>query len=98
MSDQHVPLVDTITQLLERSSTARVFTVAGLHTGRSVLSNFFRVAVSKGLIPDDEDILEHNVTSEETRPWQAERIGEDIVERKQWLVVARLRWSNLIPT
>jgi EEF1A N-terminal glycine/lysine methyltransferase len=98
MADQHVPLVHTVTQLLERSSSARVFMVAGLHTGRSVLSNFFRVAASKGLIPDDEDILEHNVTSEEARPWQAERIGEDVVERKQWLVLARLRWSNLTPT
>lgn len=98
MSDQHVPLVNTITQLLDRSPTARVFMVAGLHTGRSILSNFLQVAASRGLVPDDENVVEHNVTNQKTRLWRAERTGEDIVERKQWLVVAGLRWNNLIPT
>ena len=96
MSDQHVSLIKTITQVLDRSSSARVFVVAGLHTGRCVLSNFFQVAASEDLIPDDEDIIEHNVTTQKTRPWRAERIGEDLVERKQWLVVAQLRWSNSV--
>ena len=96
MSDQHIPLVKTIAQVLENSPRARVFVVAGLHTGRSVLAAFFRIAASEGLIPDDQDVIEHNVTTQKTRPWKAERVGEDLVERKQWLIVARLRWNDSI--
>jgi len=92
MSDQHEALVWSLTHFLEKSSAARVFMVAGLHTGRSVISNFFRVAGSRGLVPDDNGIEEHNVVNGITRGWEEERGIEDLVERKQWLVVARLKW------
>jgi EEF1A N-terminal glycine/lysine methyltransferase len=90
--ERHEPLVSTLTHLLERSPTARVFVVAGLHTGRSVISNFFRIAGSRGLIPDDNGITEHNVVDGRERTWKEQRRTEDVVERKQWLVVSQLRW------
>ena len=96
MPDQHVPLVRTISRMLEHSSSARVFVIAGFHTGRFILANFFCIAASEGLIPDEEDIMEYNVTTQKTRPWKEDRIDEDVIERKQWLVVALLRWRNLI--
>ena len=92
MPDQHNALVWSLTHFLEKSSAARVFMVAGLHTGRSVISNFFRVAGSRGLVPDDNGIEEHNVVNGITRGWEDERGVEDLVERKQWLVVTRLKW------
>jgi EEF1A N-terminal glycine/lysine methyltransferase len=92
MSDQHDALVWSLTHFLEKSSTARIFVVAGLHTGRSVISNFFRVAGSRGLLPDDSGIEEHNVFNGITRGWKEGRGMEDLVERKQWLIVTRLKW------
>ena len=67
--------------------------VAGFHTGRRVISDFCRVAAIHGLLPDDEGIREHNVVSGLTRQWEEDRGMEDVIERKQWLVVARLRWA-----
>ena len=94
MSDQHEALVSSMSQLLERSVSARIFIVAGMHTGRSVVSNFFRIAALYELIPDNDGIKEHNVVSGITRPWKDNRGAEDIVERKQWLIVAKLSWSQ----
>jgi hypothetical protein len=66
--------------------------VAGLHTGRTTLSSFFQIAESQGLVPDDYGVREHNVVSGRDRPWAKERGTEDAIERKQWLIIARLRW------
>ena|SRR5271155_852529 len=94
MSDQHSALVCTLSHLLERSASARVFVVAAFHTGRSVLSNFLRTAGLQRLIPDDCGIQEYNIIDGSTRLWKEDRGMEDIVERKQWLIVARLQWDQ----
>jgi predicted nicotinamide N-methyase len=95
ISDRHEDLVRSLCRLLERSTTSRIFFVAGLHTGRSVIANFFRVAASQGLTPGEDGITEHNVINGCNRPWKEERGKEDTVVMKRWLIVARLRWFHL---
>lgn len=81
---------------LSLENKARVWVIAGFHTGRAKLSEFFDVAAEEGL--GVEDIWEKDVNGEE-REWAKERDGggEDVTGRKKWLVVATLRrrrsWS-----
>lgn len=93
MLDQHENLIHSLSGLLEHSATARVFMIAGFHTGRAVLAEFFRIAALHSLIPDD-DRIEYNVVSGVSRPWEDDRGAEDVIERKQWLVVAKLKWNH----
>jgi nicotinamide N-methyltransferase len=93
MSDQHGALVASLSLFLERSSSSRVFLVAGIHTSRLVLASFFNIAASAALVPDEDGIFENNVITGAQRVWAEDRGSEDSVERKQWLVVTRLRWS-----
>jgi hypothetical protein len=80
-------------ELLDHTFTTRVLVVAGLHTGRNVLSHFFRIAEEKGLVADDEGINEMNVIDGTVRPWSEKRSEEDIVDRKKWLIISKLRWK-----
>jgi nicotinamide N-methyltransferase len=93
MSDQHCALVESLGLFLERSPSSRIFLVAGIHTGRPVLTSFFKIAASSGLVPDEDGIFEHSVITGVQRIWEDDRGSEDSVERKQWLVMAKLRWS-----
>jgi EEF1A N-terminal glycine/lysine methyltransferase len=93
MSDQHCALVKSLKLFLEQTSSSRIFLVAGIHTGRPVLTSFFKTAASSGLIPDEDGIIERSVITGVQRAWVEDRGLEDLVERKQWLVVAKLKWS-----
>ena len=93
ISDQHGPLVATLSQLLDRSASARVYVVAGFHTGRSTLANFFYLAELHGLVPDEDKIEEKNIINNSTRPWADDRGIEDTMEQKKWLVIAKLKWA-----
>ena len=95
MFEQHNALIQSISLLLERSSLARLFLVAGIHTGRAVLSHFFHIAELTQLGPDDDGIVEYCVIDGSTRPWRKDRGPEDVLERKRWLIVAKLKWNNL---
>jgi nicotinamide N-methyltransferase len=95
MSDQHTPLVETLCQLLDRSASARIYVVAGFHTGRSTLAHFFHLAESKGLVPDEDGIEEKEIINNSSRTWKEDRGTEDTVERKKWLVVAKLKWLSV---
>ena len=46
----HDALVKSITALLARTPSARVYMVAGLHTGRATLVHFFRRMLASGLV------------------------------------------------
>ena len=94
MTHQHRALIASLSLFLERSVSSRIFLVAGLHTGRAVLASFFEIAASSGLVADENGIFEHSVITGGQRIWKADRGSEDLVERKQWLVVARLKWST----
>lgn len=75
---------------LSFNATARVWIVAGFHTGRANVASFFEVAVEAGL--EIEEIWERDINGGE-REWMTERDSqaEDVTERKKWLVVAILR-------
>ena len=86
---QHRNLARSMLQFLSYAEHARVWVIAGFHTGRAKLAPFFDVAIDEGL--DVEHIWEQDADGSK-REWQAQRDGdrEDVTERKRWLVVAVL--------
>lgn len=76
---------------LADDSSARIYVIAGFHTGRARVAPFFEETVpSVGLEVDE--IYEMNAEGKR-RSWAKERDGgaEDVTERKKWCVVARLK-------
>ncbi|KAF2713049.1 hypothetical protein K504DRAFT_128687 [Pleomassaria siparia CBS 279.74] len=90
MSDQHDNLAQSMLHFLSESPDARVYCIAGFHTGRTRLAPFFQeVAPESGL--EIEEIYEMDGMGK-CRVWVNEKSGvEDIGERNKWLVVARLK-------
>jgi hypothetical protein len=76
---------------LSNSPEARIYCIAGFHTGRAKLAPFFEEVVPKSGLAIEE-IFEMDADGKR-RKWKSERDGgrEDIGERKKWLVLARLR-------
>ena len=87
---QHVNLVLSMLHFLSHEQDARVWVIAGFHTGRAKLAPFFEVAMEHGL--EIENIWERDADGQ-LREWTHVRDGgkEDISGRKKWLVVAILR-------
>lgn len=87
---QHQNLARSMLHFLSDEPNARVYVLAGFHTGRAKLAPFFEVAEEEGLEVDG--IQEIDVAGN-MRPWTKEREGgrEDVTERKRWLVVAKLK-------
>lgn len=73
----------------KKKKKARVWVVAGFHTGRATLASFFEVAHDAGL--EVKRIWERDVQGNE-REWVKEPQSrlEDIATLKRWLVVAIL--------
>lgn len=90
MPHQHENLVSSMLHFLSLSPDARIFCIAGFHTGRAKLAAFFDVALEKGL--QVEEMYEEDDTGVR-REWRKERDGgaENHTERKKWLVVCRLK-------
>ncbi|QIW95584.1 hypothetical protein AMS68_001102 [Peltaster fructicola] len=91
MPSQHENLVHSMLHFLSASDdSARIFAIAGFHTGRARLAAFFTEAQSQGL--EIDEIYEEDAEGRR-RTWQEERDGgrEDHTERKKWLVISRLR-------
>jgi nicotinamide N-methyltransferase len=88
MLDQHANLQRSISYFLHHEG--RAWVIAGFHTGRAKLSNFFREEElrEKGL--EVERIWERDAEGHE-REWVVDRGVEDVTGRKRWLVVAVLR-------
>ncbi|CAK4031637.1 Hypothetical predicted protein [Lecanosticta acicola] len=89
MPHEHENLVKSMLHFLDWSHKARVFVVAGFHTGRAKLAGFFDEATLQGLAI--EEIYEENAEGDR-REWQKERDNglENVTERKRWLVIAIL--------
>ena len=85
MPNEHRSLVQSMLHFLSMAPGGRVFAVAGFHTGRTKLANFFDVAIREGL--KIEEIYEEDDRAM-TREWMKER---DDPDRKKWLVIARLK-------
>ncbi|EMD00657.1 hypothetical protein BAUCODRAFT_55401, partial [Baudoinia panamericana UAMH 10762] len=90
MPGQHHNLVLSMLHFLTVDPRARIFVIAGFHTGRAKLAAFFDVALAEGL--NVEEIYEEDAEGIQ-REWASERDGgrEDHTERKKWLVIARLK-------
>ncbi|RPA80093.1 hypothetical protein BJ508DRAFT_240194 [Ascobolus immersus RN42] len=85
MGDQHTNLAKSIHHFL--SPAGKVLAIAGFHTGRQKVADFFRVCKEEGLVL--ESIVEVDVEGG-TREWEESRGWEDPVERKRWLTVGVL--------
>ncbi|KAF2502589.1 hypothetical protein BU16DRAFT_587888 [Lophium mytilinum] len=88
---EHQSLARSMLHFLSPSPDARVFVIAGFHTGRAKLAPFFEEVVGEeGL--EIEEIYEMDANGVR-REWRPERDGglENMGERKKWLVVCRLR-------
>jgi nicotinamide N-methyltransferase len=91
---EHETLARSMLHFLSLSPKARVFCIAGFHTGRVQMAPFFeKVVPTSGL--EIEAIYEMDENGVR-RPWKAKREGvvEDVGERNKWLVVARLKWGS----
>ena len=92
---QHKNLARSMLHFLSNEEDAKVWIIAGFHTGRAKLAPFFDVAAEEGL--EIDTIWEQDANAEE-RQWQKERDGgrEDISGRKKWLVVAILQRRQVL--
>jgi EEF1A N-terminal glycine/lysine methyltransferase len=95
MRSQHQNLVDSCVRWLSASADSCAIVIAGFHTGRSVVSDFFSVAAGG----DDADgggplaigeIYEIDVDGQR-RGWAKERANETKEQAKRWCVVAILQ-------
>lgn len=90
MSHEHRNLARSMLHFLSPEPEARVFVIAGFHTGRVIMAPFFRIVEEEGLEVDE--IFEMDAEARR-REWAFERDGgrEDHGERNKWLVVAQLK-------
>ncbi|KAG8159857.1 hypothetical protein KVR01_010494 [Diaporthe batatas] len=87
---EHENLLRSIEWFLADSADARVWVVAGFHTGRDKLRGFFDGERVAGLGLEVESIWERDCDGLE-REWVLDRGIEDPVGRKRWLVFAVLK-------
>ncbi|KAI9796792.1 MAG: hypothetical protein M1835_003148 [Candelina submexicana] len=85
---QHRKLVLSMLHFLSMDENARVYVVAGFHTGRAKVAAFFDVVLDEGL---EVELVQERDAEGGEREWMREMEGEGITERKRWLVVAALR-------
>ncbi|KAF3319076.1 hypothetical protein TWF173_003530 [Orbilia oligospora] len=87
MTWEHENLVKSMLHFLDDGPTSRVVVVAGLHTGRQKMANFWDVAAKSF---DIDTIKERDIDGIE-REYEADRGIEDVVERKRWLIIGTLK-------
>lgn len=90
MPEQHDALCRTLVSTLKKSPSAKICCIAGFHTGRRKLANFFSILDQYSLMTA-HGIKEMNHKDVE-RTWDASRPEEDSVERKRWLVLSDIVW------
>jgi Lysine methyltransferase len=89
LAGQHENLAKSMLHFLSRDEDARVFVIAGFHTGRGRLTHFFEETVPENGL-QIESIFEMDADGRR-RDWRADVGEEHIGERKKWVVVATLR-------
>ncbi|KAJ0117698.1 nicotinamide N-methyltransferase [Diaporthe amygdali] len=90
---QHENLLRSIEWFLKDSAEARCWVVAGFHTGREKMRDFFGGERLRQLGLEVENIWERDCDGLE-REWVLDRGIEDPVARKRWLVFAVLKRSG----
>ncbi|KAK4955464.1 hypothetical protein LTR66_013426 [Elasticomyces elasticus] len=91
MTHQHLNLIRSMLHFLSVDPAARVLCIAGFHTGRPTLIEFFDMAEKEGL--GVEEIWEEHAEGHK-REWSRElRRGgeEDVWERNKWVVCAVMK-------
>lgn len=89
--ESHSILVSTFLMTLRRSSTARVYLIAGLHTGRYTVQSFYETVQKMGL--EIESATEREVIGTGQRDWDVTHAeGEDERERRKWIIWMALKW------
>ncbi|KAF8507305.1 putative methyltransferase-domain-containing protein [Hysterangium stoloniferum] len=92
--DQHFPFCQTLSRVLRRTSKARIFLVAGLHTGRWTIHRFLEILPQFHFEIDlmverkvdstfDSDAVDGRPMA---RDWMLEREGEEESDRRKWIV------------
>ncbi|PCG99838.1 Hypothetical protein PENO1_050840 [Penicillium occitanis (nom. inval.)] len=105
MLHQHENLARTLLWFLSDGKgndikEGRAWVVAGFHTGRAIVANFFETAVAMGL--EIESIYERDLNAGEEeaakaeqgevrRAWEPVRVGEGPENRRRWCVIAILK-------
>jgi EEF1A N-terminal glycine/lysine methyltransferase len=94
MSSQHRNLVRSIAHFLCRESPkACALVVAGFHTGRNIVADFFKqflISKERDNIAEELSITEiyESDMNGARRPWQESRANESREDAKRWCVVA----------
>ena len=96
MDGEHYGLAQSMEHFLSHKDNARVWVIAGFHTGRAKLVSFFDITAQAGL--ETDKIWERDADGNE-REWVRERNGgqEDATGRNKWLVVAILKRKQVSP-
>ncbi|THC88617.1 hypothetical protein EYZ11_011938 [Aspergillus tanneri] len=93
MRSQHENLVRTMLWFL--APDGKVWIVAGFHTGRAIVAQFFETAVQLGLKIEriyERDLISTTENGQEVRrEWVTVREGEGPENRRRWCVVALLK-------
>lgn len=90
---QHGNLHRSIAHFLRKTPDARCWVVAGFHTGRLKMRDFYDANALREVGLEVDVIWERECNGEE-RHWDKER-DDDITVRKRWLVVASLKWIEV---
>ncbi|KAI0664266.1 hypothetical protein C8Q70DRAFT_226781 [Cubamyces menziesii] len=92
-SEWHGIFIETLRLTLRRSPNARIYLVAGLHTGRYVIQSFLCQMQEAGFVP--EQLSERRVDGSEERPWSIDRAEqEDDRERRRWVIWMVFKWAD----
>lgn len=92
-SELHHLFLQALRSTLRKRPDARIYLVAGLHTGRYTLQAFMNAVSQYGL--EFEEITERRVGSSGSRPWGVERHdAEDDRERRKWVIWMVMRWVS----
>jgi hypothetical protein len=92
--DSHSYFVDSLEMLLDKGRRARVYLVAGLHTGRYTIQAFQNLIITREVF-EVEEFVERRVRDDgNVRAWQVERDEEDEKERRDWVVWIVLKWKT----
>ncbi|KAL4881142.1 hypothetical protein BJY04DRAFT_218659 [Aspergillus karnatakaensis] len=91
MRGRHANLVSTMKWFL--APGGKIWTVAGFHSGRGVVVEFFKAAKAGGLVVErawERDLNSDIGEGEIRREWVEEREGEGVENRRRWCIVAVL--------
>lgn len=91
LGDQHANLCDTLRRTLKRSPKSIVRLAEGSQSGKWTILSFLAKAHSMGFAV--APLTQASLTGEARRPWDADRVEEDI-ERRNWLTIMDLCWSR----